>query len=103
MKEKKMGNIWQTLIKRSLHIFPFHPLKCDSSIGGGWVIPTTFLKLPKNWVIYMHWRQYLLIEKNILIFFLDSNLSFTIRIFTWGLENDLHVFKEYDKLQNKSF
>ena len=25
--------------------------------------------------------------------FLDSNLNFTIRVFTWGLENDLHICK----------
>ena len=24
-------------------------------------------------------------------FFLDSNLSFTIRVFTWGLANDLYI------------
>ena len=30
--------------------------------------------------------------------FLDSNLSFTIRIFTWGLTNDLHICKKYEKL-----
>ena len=27
--------------------------------------------------------------------FLDSNLSFTMTIFTWGLANDLHICKTY--------
>ena len=30
--------------------------------------------------------------------FLDSNLNFTIRVFTWGLANDLHIFKTNEKL-----
>ena len=29
--------------------------------------------------------------------FLDSNLSFTVRIFTWGLVPDLDVSKKYEK------
>ena len=30
--------------------------------------------------------------------FLDSNLSFTFRVFTWGLANDLHICKKkYEK------
>ena len=29
--------------------------------------------------------------------FLDSNLSFTIRIFTLDLANDLHICKKYEK------
>ena len=27
--------------------------------------------------------------------FLDSNLSFTIRFFIWGVANDLHICKKY--------
>ena len=27
---------------------------------------------------------------------LDSNLNFTVRGFTWGLENDLHIRKNYE-------
>ena len=29
--------------------------------------------------------------------FLDSNLNFTIRVFTWGLTNDLDICKNYKK------
>ena len=29
--------------------------------------------------------------------FLDSNLNFTIRLFTWGLAYDLHICKKYEK------
>ena len=29
--------------------------------------------------------------------FLDSNLNFTIRVFTWGLANDLYICKKYEK------
>ena len=29
--------------------------------------------------------------------FLDSNLNFTIRVFTWDLVNDLHICKIYEK------
>ena len=38
-------------------------------------------------------------EKNVheIRVFLDSNLNFTIRVFTWGLENDLHICKNYKK------
>ena len=36
--------------------------------------------------------------------FLDSNLSFTIRKFTWDLADDLHICKKNVKnLQNMSF
>ena len=55
-----MGNIWQSLIKCFLYIFyrkinqNFHsnPLR-NTGIGGGKVVSTTLLKLPKNWVIYI--------------------------------------------------
>ena len=30
--------------------------------------------------------------------FLDSNKNFTIRVFTWGLANNLHIYKNYEKL-----
>ena len=29
--------------------------------------------------------------------FLDNNLNFTIRVFTWSLANDLHICKKYEK------
>ena len=29
--------------------------------------------------------------------FLDSNLIFIIRVFTWGLENDHDIWKKYEK------
>ena len=29
--------------------------------------------------------------------FLDSNLNFTIRAFTWGLANGLHINRYYEK------
>ena len=29
--------------------------------------------------------------------FLGSSLSFTIRTFTWGLANDLHIFSRCEK------
>ena len=29
--------------------------------------------------------------------FIDSGLSFTIRIFTWGPENHCHICKKYEK------
>ena len=29
--------------------------------------------------------------------FLDSNLNFTIRVFTWGLANHLYIYKNYKK------
>ena len=29
--------------------------------------------------------------------FLDSNLNFAIRVFTWGLANDLHICKNCEK------
>ena len=32
-----------------------------------------------------------------IVVFLDSNVSFTIRVFTWGLANDLHICKNYEK------
>ena len=35
--------------------------------------------------------------------FLDSNLDFTIRVFIWGLANDLHICKNMKHLQNVSF
>ena len=30
--------------------------------------------------------------------FLDSNLNFIIKVFTWGLTNDLHRYTKYKKL-----
>ena len=56
----------QALINCILHIFikkshlksPFHSLKLDSGIGGGRVVSTTFLKLPKYWVIYIEDNVY---------------------------------------------
>ena len=38
-------------------------------------------------------------EKNIneIGVFLDGNLNFTIRVFTWGLPNDLHLCKKDEK------
>ena len=66
---------WQALIKCILHIFieksqsrfTFHPLKRDSGIGGGRVVlmrlSYQMLNLPKNWVIYIYWRPWLLLEK----------------------------------------
>ena len=27
--------------------------------------------------------------------FLDNNLNFTVRVFTWDLANDLHIWKNY--------
>ena len=29
--------------------------------------------------------------------FLDSNLNFAIRVYTWGIANDLHICKNYKK------
>ena len=107
MNGNKMSNIWQILIECILHIFieksqskfAFHPLEQDSSVGGGKVVLTTLLKLPKNWVIYIYCRKCLVIEKNILRleFFLTSSLNFTFRILTWGIANDLHKCKKYEK------
>ena len=107
MKGNKMSNIWQILIECILHIFieksqskfAFHPLKQDSSIGGGRVVLTTLLKLPKNWVIYIYCRKCLVIEKKILRleFFLTGSLNLTLRILTWRIANDLHKCKKYEK------
>ena len=66
MKDNKMGNISQPIIKCILHIFIekshlnflFHPLKEDSGIGGEKVVPTTLLMLPKEWVIYIGDKVY---------------------------------------------
>ena len=61
------------------------------------MIPTTLLKSPKNWVIYI--GDCLLMEKNIheIRVFFGSNLNFTIRVLTWGLANGLHICKKYEK------
>ena len=61
MKGNKMGNIWQALIKCILHNFiekfhskfPSQPLKWDSGMGGGKVVPTTLPTSAKKWVIYI--------------------------------------------------
>ena len=84
-----MGNIWQTLIKCILYIF--------IEVTGWRVVPTTLVKSPKK-LGNLYWRQSIN-EKNIneIGFFLDSNLNFTIRVFTWGLTNDLHLCKKYEK------
>ena len=43
------------------------------------IIGKSIYKIPKMWV------------------FRDSNLNFTRRVFTWGLANDLHMCKKYEK------
>ena len=42
-------------------------------------------------------------EKNIhgIGVFLDSNLNFTIRVFIWGLANDLDIWKKMKTLQKR--
>ena len=61
MKDNKMGNIWQALIKCILHIFiekslskfSSHFFKQDSGMGGGRLVPTNLIKFLKNWVTYI--------------------------------------------------
>ena len=102
-----MGNICQFLIKFMLDIFiekyyskfPSHLLKEDRSLGidGGRVVSTTLLKSRKNWVIFIGDNACLWKRHSQDRVFLDSNLNFTIRVFPWGLTNDLHVCKKYEK------
>ena len=72
----------------------FHstPLK-DSAIGGRRVVSTTFLKLPNNWAIYTGDNVCYCKKHSDIVVFLDSNLSFTIRLFPCGLANDLYAKK----------
>ena len=60
MKDNKMCNIWQVLIKCILYVIlkshtqNFHPTPLSKTgIGDGRVIPTTLLKLPKYWLIFI--------------------------------------------------
>ena len=99
MKDNKMNNIWQVLIKCILYSFiekshsKFPFLSLSKTVEAGLNIFPYITKKVGN----LYWRLCLLMEKHYEIgLFLDSNLSFSIRVSTYGLANDLHICKKYE-------
>ena len=115
MKENKMGNTWHALLNISSifllksHTQSYHPTSLRKRMGVWEVYPKTILKLPQNWEICiekggsnnftqitaiqgnLYWKHCQLINVEV---FLDSNLNFTIRVFTWCLANDDNICKK---------
>ena len=91
------------------HTQNYHPTSLRKRIGVWEVYPKTILKLPQNWKICiekggsnnfaqintilgnLYWKHCQLINVEV---FLDSNLNFTSRVFTWCLASDDNICKK---------